>query len=120
MLDVVQAPVVGKKGRMMAHIQALVRPESLDAAITACFRETTTIGLRYHRVEGAVLDREVPHGGARRPAGPGEGRGPAGGAQRQGRGRRCPRPCGPRRPGEVRREAERLALGAEQRPEEER
>ncbi len=57
-LDVVQAPVLGKKGRMMAHIQVLVRPEGLEAAIAACFRETTTIGLRYHRVEGAVLDRE--------------------------------------------------------------
>lgn len=57
-LDVVQAPVLGKKGRMMAHIQALVRPESLETAIAACFRETTTIGLRYHHVEGAVLDRE--------------------------------------------------------------
>lgn len=57
-LDVVQAPVLGKKGRMMAHIQALVRPESLEAAIAACFRETTTIGLRYHPVAGAVLDRE--------------------------------------------------------------
>lgn len=65
-LDVVQAPVLGKKGRMMSHIQALVRPESLEAAIAACFRETTTIGLRYHRVEGAVLDREartVEHAG---------------------------------------------------------
>ncbi|MCJ2135289.1 LarC family nickel insertion protein [Methylobacterium sp. J-026] len=59
MLDVVQAPVIGKKGRMMAHIQALVRPDSLEAAIEACFRETTTIGLRYHRVEGAVLDRDA-------------------------------------------------------------
>lgn len=57
LLDVVQAPVLGKKGRMMAHVQVLVRPESLEAAIAACFRETTTIGLRYHRVEGAVLDR---------------------------------------------------------------
>ncbi|MEL6064767.1 MULTISPECIES: LarC family nickel insertion protein [unclassified Methylobacterium] len=57
-LDVVQAPVLGKKGRMMAHIQVLVRPDSLEAAIAACFRETTTIGLRYHRVAGAVLDRE--------------------------------------------------------------
>jgi hypothetical protein len=42
---------------MMVHIQALVRPESLEAAIEACFRETTTIGLRYHQVAGAVLDR---------------------------------------------------------------
>ncbi|MBP1183989.1 LarC family nickel insertion protein [Methylobacterium sp. PvR107] len=58
-VDVVQMPVIGKKGRMMAHIQALARPESLAAAIAACFRETTTIGLRYHRVERAVLDREA-------------------------------------------------------------
>lgn len=56
-LDVVQAPVLGKKGRMMAHIQILARPESLEAVIAACFRETTTIGLRYHPVEGAVLER---------------------------------------------------------------
>jgi pyridinium-3,5-bisthiocarboxylic acid mononucleotide nickel chelatase len=47
-------------------VQALVRPESLEAMIAACFRETTTIGLRYHRVEGAVLDRaarRVEHDG---------------------------------------------------------
>jgi pyridinium-3,5-bisthiocarboxylic acid mononucleotide nickel chelatase len=56
-VDVVQMPVIGKKGRMMARIQVLVRPESLEAAIAACFRETTTIGLRYHSVEGAVLAR---------------------------------------------------------------
>ncbi|MEE7490731.1 LarC family nickel insertion protein [Methylobacterium oryzae] len=56
-VDVVQMPVIGKKGRMMARIQVLVRPECLEAAIAACFRETTTIGLRYHRVEGAVLER---------------------------------------------------------------
>ncbi|MBL7309409.1 DUF111 family protein, partial [Escherichia coli] len=56
-VDVVQMPVIGKKGRMMARIQVLVRPESLEAAIAACFRETTTIGLRYHPVEGAVLAR---------------------------------------------------------------
>jgi pyridinium-3,5-bisthiocarboxylic acid mononucleotide nickel chelatase len=56
-LDVVQAPVLGKKGRMTAHIQVLARPESQEAVIASCFRETTTIGLRYHRVEGAVLDR---------------------------------------------------------------
>ncbi|MER2197097.1 nickel pincer cofactor biosynthesis protein LarC [Methylobacterium brachiatum] len=57
--DVVQMPVLGKKGRMMAHIQALVQPESLEAAIAACFRETTTIGLRHHRVARAMLDREA-------------------------------------------------------------
>lgn len=59
MRDVVQMPVLGKKGRMMAHIQALVQPENLEAAIAACFRETTTIGLRHHRVARAVLGREA-------------------------------------------------------------
>ena len=47
--DVVQMPVFGKKGRMMAHVRALARAERLEAAIAACFRETTTIGLR-HRI----------------------------------------------------------------------
>ncbi len=55
--DVVQMPVFGKKGRMMTHVRALVRADALEAAIGACFRETTTIGLRHHRVAGAALAR---------------------------------------------------------------
>ncbi|MGY2051928.1 nickel pincer cofactor biosynthesis protein LarC [Methylobacterium sp. JK268] len=55
--DVVQAPVFGKKGRMMTHIRVLARAEALDAVIEACFRETTTIGLRHHVVAGAALPR---------------------------------------------------------------
>ncbi|HEY0205684.1 MAG TPA: LarC family nickel insertion protein [Acetobacteraceae bacterium] len=55
--DVVQMPVFGKKGRMMTHVRALVRADALDETIGACFRETTTIGLRHHRVSGAALDR---------------------------------------------------------------
>ena len=55
--DVVQMPVFGKKGRMMTHVRALVRADALDEAIGACFRETTTIGLRHHRVSGAALAR---------------------------------------------------------------
>jgi uncharacterized protein (DUF111 family) len=35
----------------------LVRPDALEAAIEACFRETTTIGLRTHKVEGRALPR---------------------------------------------------------------
>jgi uncharacterized protein (TIGR00299 family) protein len=58
-LDVVQCSVYGKKGRMMAKIQVLARPERLDAVIEACFRETTTIGLRHHTVHGVVLERRV-------------------------------------------------------------
>ena len=60
--DVVQMPVFGKKGRMMTHVRALVRADALDEAIGACFRETTTIGLRHHRVSGAALARRSDTG----------------------------------------------------------
>jgi uncharacterized protein (TIGR00299 family) protein len=57
--DVLQMPAFGKKGRMAAHIQVLARPEAEDAVAAACFRETTTIGLRIARVEGRALARSV-------------------------------------------------------------
>ncbi len=56
--DVVQMPVFGKKGRMMTHVRALARAGS-DDAVAACFRETTTIGLRHHIVGGSALPRSV-------------------------------------------------------------
>ena len=55
--DVLQMPVFGKKGRMAAHIQVLTRPEAVDTAAAACFRETTTIGLRIQTVQGRALAR---------------------------------------------------------------
>jgi uncharacterized protein (TIGR00299 family) protein len=57
--DVTQSSVVGKKGRMAAHIQILVAPLELENVIAACFEETTTIGLRYQLTEGAVLRRRL-------------------------------------------------------------
>ncbi len=57
--DVVQMPVFGKKGRMMMHVRALARVDAVEVAIAACFRETTTIGLRHHVVSGAALPRDV-------------------------------------------------------------
>lgn len=57
--DVVQIAAFGKKNRMCAHVQILVRPDALDAAIEACFRETTTIGLRLHTVRGMALPRQA-------------------------------------------------------------
>ncbi len=57
-VDVVQAPVFGKKGRLMTHVRMLVRPEALDAAISAVFDETTTIGMRHRIVERSELRRE--------------------------------------------------------------
>jgi uncharacterized protein (TIGR00299 family) protein len=58
-LDVVQLPALGKKGRLAAHIQMLARPESLDAVIERCFVETTTIGLRWRIEARVVLAREM-------------------------------------------------------------
>jgi hypothetical protein len=57
--DVIQAPVFGKKSRIAVHVQVLVRPDVLEDAIEACFRETTTIGLRTHLVQGRALQREM-------------------------------------------------------------
>jgi pyridinium-3,5-bisthiocarboxylic acid mononucleotide nickel chelatase len=57
--DVTQSSVVGKKGRMAAHVQVLVSPLELENVIVACFEETTTIGLRYQLTEGAILRRRL-------------------------------------------------------------
>lgn len=74
-LDVLQAPAFGKKGRLSIQVQILTRPEHLDAVIERCFLETTTLGLRWRVEARAVLPRErVETGGvevkvARRPDG---------------------------------------------------
>ncbi len=56
-VDVVQAPVYGKKGRMGTQVQILTRTESLQAVVRAAFTETTTLGLRWQRAHRAVLER---------------------------------------------------------------
>lgn len=57
--DALQMPVFGKKGRMATHVQILTRPDAVDAVIEACFRETTTIGLRTHLVDSRTLPRAI-------------------------------------------------------------
>lgn len=58
-LDVTQAMVTGKKGRMMAGIQVLVKPSHMDAAIDTCFRQTTTLGVRTRVEARSILIRKV-------------------------------------------------------------
>jgi uncharacterized protein (DUF111 family) len=56
-LDVLQIPAFGKKGRITAHIQILAEPEDLEGVFEACFRETATLGLRWHVRERRILER---------------------------------------------------------------
>lgn len=58
-LDVIQMPAIGKKGRMVFHLQVLCRQDALDDVIDACFMESTTIGLRWTVTARAKLDREM-------------------------------------------------------------
>ncbi|WP_419759779.1 LarC family nickel insertion protein [Acidisoma sp.] len=57
--DVLQMAAWGKKGRMATHLQLLAQPEALEDAVEACFRETTTIGLRTHLVQARALTRRM-------------------------------------------------------------
>ena len=57
-LDVVQWPVYGKKGRMLAAVQVLAESASLDAALAAVFDETTTLGVRWSHVSRNALGRD--------------------------------------------------------------
>jgi len=57
-LDVLQLPAFGKKGRMAAHIQILCEPDDVDSVFERCFAETTTLGLRWQIVERRILARE--------------------------------------------------------------
>ena len=58
-LDVLQMPAFGKKGRITAHIQILADAREAQTVMDACFVETTTIGLRYHVVQRRTLPRDL-------------------------------------------------------------
>jgi len=57
-LDVLQMPAFGKKGRMSMHVQILALPSAAEDAAQAAFVETSTLGVRWHVVERRVLSRE--------------------------------------------------------------
>jgi uncharacterized protein (DUF111 family) len=56
-LDVLQTPAFGKKGRLTMHIQLLADAAEVEAVSDACFSETTTIGLRYQIMQRRKLAR---------------------------------------------------------------
>jgi len=58
-LDVIQAPVFGKKGRMMTHLRVLAEEHAQDEVAAMIFEETTTIGLRHSVMERSTLRREA-------------------------------------------------------------
>ena len=57
-LDVLQTPGFGKKGRMLAQVQVLTLAGATDAVVEACLAETTTLGVRVERNERRILARE--------------------------------------------------------------
>lgn len=58
-LDVLQAPAFGKKGRMITSVQVLCALDARDAAVRACLMETTTLGARVDEIERMELPREL-------------------------------------------------------------
>jgi len=58
-IDVHQSPVFAKKGRMGAHVRVLCRPQAREAAIDACFAQTTTLGVRLQSQERRILPRSA-------------------------------------------------------------
>jgi uncharacterized protein (TIGR00299 family) protein len=58
-LDATLSPVVMKKNRLGTKLTLLAAHDRMDALIEAVFRETTSIGVRYHPVERRVLEREI-------------------------------------------------------------
>ena len=58
-LDVLQWPAYGKKGRMVAAVQVLAEADSLAGALDAVFDETTTLGVRWSKVARRALARET-------------------------------------------------------------
>lgn len=57
-LDVIQTPAFGKKGRMVAAVRILAEPAAQAALREAVFEQTATLGLREQIVTRHVLARE--------------------------------------------------------------
>jgi hypothetical protein len=58
-LDFFLTPVAMKKNRPGVNVTVIARPETRDDVCRILFEEGTTLGVRYHEVERAVLERRV-------------------------------------------------------------
>ncbi len=58
-LDVFLTPVLMKKGRLATKLTVLTETDKIDSLISAVFKETSSIGVRYYPVERRVLERKI-------------------------------------------------------------
>ena len=58
-LDVYLSPVVMKKNRLGTKLTLISALDRIDTLITAVFKETSSIGVRYHPVERRALERTI-------------------------------------------------------------
>lgn len=58
-LDVLQLPAFGKKGRMTTRIEVLCRPDALEPVARLCLSETTSLGVRMRLERRLTLSREA-------------------------------------------------------------
>ena len=58
-LDVFLTPVLMKKGRLATKLTVLAETDKIDSLISAVFKETSSIGVRYFPVERRVLERKI-------------------------------------------------------------
>ena len=56
-MDVSSHAINAKKGRLAVHVRLLTRIAAVESALDGCFRETTTLGVRWHEVSRAALAR---------------------------------------------------------------
>jgi len=58
-LEVLQIPAMAKKGRMGHVIQVIVAPDGRELVAEICFRETTTLGMRWRMENRSMLRRSA-------------------------------------------------------------
>ncbi len=56
-LDVIQIPALGKKGRMTIHVQVLANTEFLHEIASACIYQTSTLGVRWQIINRYIVER---------------------------------------------------------------